>query len=145
VPAAAREAEAVHAELERTAPEDGRLRFCQGDFLPGQVLCDPSGWSVIDFDDSRYADPLSEVAALYAALPRELGLSGDLAERARRTYLEAYARRSGEPIDPDRWHWFLVLVQLLDLGKRLVKGRAAPGDAEAVLERLCGPRDAVLG
>ena len=43
-----------------------RLVFCQGDFLPGQVLYDRSGWSVIDFDDSRYADPLSDVAAMYA-------------------------------------------------------------------------------
>ena len=88
----------MYAELERTAPEDGPQLFCQGDFLPGQILCDPSGWSVIDFDDSRYADPLSEVAALYAALPRELGLAAELAEQARRTYLEAYAVRAGETI-----------------------------------------------
>jgi Ser/Thr protein kinase RdoA (MazF antagonist) len=145
VPAAAREAEAVHAELERTAPEDVRPLFCQGDFLPGQVLCDPGGWSVIDFDDSRYADPLSEVAALHAALPRELGLPPDLGEQARRTYLEAYARRAGEPIDPDRWRWFLVLVQLTDLAKRLIKGRAAAGDAESLLARLTGTRESVLG
>ncbi len=145
VSAAAREAEAVHAELERTAPEDVRPLFCQGDFLPGQVLCDPGGWSVIDFDDSRYTDPLSEVAALYAALPRELGLPPDLGEQARRTYLEAYARRAGEPIDPARWHWFLVLVQLTDLAKRLIKGRAAAGDAESLLARLTGTRENVLG
>jgi aminoglycoside phosphotransferase len=144
-PAIAREAEAVYARLEGTAPEEGRLLFCQGDFLPGQILCDPSGWSVIDFDDSRYTDPLSEVAALYAALPRELGLPPDLGEQARRTYLEAYARRSGEPIDPARWHWFLVLVQLADLAKRLIKGRALPGDAESLLPRLAGPQENVLG
>jgi len=35
---------AVHAELERTAPEDVRPLFCQGDFVPVHVLCDPSGW-----------------------------------------------------------------------------------------------------
>jgi Ser/Thr protein kinase RdoA (MazF antagonist) len=145
VPAAAREAEAVRTGLERTAPEDVRPLFCQGDFLPGQILCDPGGWSVIDFDDSRYTDPLSEVAALYAALPRELGLPPDLGEQARRTYLEAYARRAGEPIDPSRWHWFLVLVQLTDLAKRLIKGRAAAGDAESLLARLTGTRENVLG
>ena len=66
----------------RTAPADERLLFCQGDFLPGQILCHPTGWSVIDFDDSRYADPLSDVAAMYAALPRELGLPAEQAERA---------------------------------------------------------------
>ncbi len=141
VPSVAHQAEGVYAALKRTAPEDGRPLFCQGDFLPGQILCHPSGWSVIDFDDSRYADPLSEVAALYAALPRELGLPPDLAERARRTYLEAYARRAGEPFDRSRWHWFLVLVQLADLGKRLIKGRAAPGEAASVLERLAGPAE----
>ena len=145
VPSAAQRAEAVYAELERTAPGDGRPLFCQGDFLPGQILAHPSGWSVIDFDDSRYADPLSEVAALYAALPRELGLPPELAETARRTYLEAYARRAGEPLDRGRWQWFLVLVQLADLAKRLAKGRAAAGDAASVLERLTGRQENVLG
>ena len=145
MPAAAREAEAVRAGLERTAPEDVPPLFCQGDFLPGQILCDPGGWSVIDFDDSRYTDPLSEVAALYAALPRELGLPPHLGEQARRTYLEAYARRAGEPIDPTRLHWFGVLVQLTDLAKRLIKGRAAAGDAESLLARLTGTRENVLG
>ena len=145
VPSVARQAEAVYAELVRSAPDGGRLLFCQGDFLPGQILCDPSGWSVIDFDDSRYADPLSEVAALYAVLPRELGLAGDLAELARRTYLEAYAGRAGESFDETRWQWFLVLVQLTGLAKRLVKGRAAPGEAGAVLDRLTTPGDGTLG
>ena len=140
VPSVGPAAEAAYAALERSVPDDGRPMFCQGDFLPGQILCDPGGWSVIDFDDSRYADPLSEVAALYAALPRELRLPPDRAESARRAYLEAYARRSGEPIDPDRWRWFLVLVQLSVLAKRLVKGRAAAGEAEAVLEGLAGPQ-----
>ena len=98
VPSSAGRAEEVYAELVRTAPADGRLLFCQGDFLPGQILCHPTGWSVIDFDDSRYADPLSDVAAMYAALPRELGLPPEQAERARRTYLQAYASRAGEPV-----------------------------------------------
>jgi aminoglycoside phosphotransferase (APT) family kinase protein len=141
VPSAARRAEEVYAELARRAPEDGRPLFCQGDFLPGQVLCDPSGWSVIDFDDSRYADPLSEVAALYAVLPRELGLTGDRAELARRTYLEAYARRAGEQLDPSRWHWFLALTQFTGLAKRLIKGRAAPGEAGSVLDGLTASSD----
>jgi len=140
VPSAAAAAEAAYAALERSVPEDGPPMFCQGDFLPGQILCDPGGWSVIDFDDSRYADPLSEVAALYAELPHELRLPPDRAELARNTYLEAYARRAGEPIDPDRWRWFLVLVQLSTLAKRLIKGRAAAGEAATVLEGLAGPQ-----
>ena len=143
VPSVAEAAEAAYAALERSVPDDARPTFCQGDFLPGQILCDPGGWSVIDFDDSRYADPLSEVAALYAALPRELQLPPDLAEPARRAYLEAYARRAGEPIDAARWRWFLVLVQLTALGKRLVKGRAAAGEAATVLEGLAGPQPEV--
>ncbi len=136
VPSVAGRARAVHAELERTAPEDGRMLFCQGDFLPGQVLCHPSGWSVIDFDDSHYADPLSEVAAMYVAMPRELGLAAREAEQARRTYLEAYAARAGEPFDRDRWQWFVALVELTQLAKRLRKGRVAPDEAATVLDRL---------
>ena len=136
VPSSAARAEEVYADLVRTAPADGRLLFCQGDFLPGQVLCHPSGWSVIDFDDSRYADPLSDAAAMYAALPRELGLPPGQAERARRTYLQAYASRAGERFDEARWRWFLVLLQLAELGKRLMKGRVAPGETQTVLDRL---------
>lgn len=136
VPSAAGPVETVYTELARNAPEDGRLLYCQGDFLPGQILCHPSGWSVIDLDDSRYCDPLSEVAAMYAALPRELALPPDRTELARRTYLEAYARRAGEPLDLRRLQWFLVLVELRDLAKRLVKGRATADEAASALERL---------
>ncbi len=135
-PSVADRARAAYAGLERSAPADAGLLFCQGDFLPGQVLYDPSGWSVIDFDDSRYADPHSDVAAMYAAMPRELGLDGERAEHARRTYLEAYAERAGAAFDPSRWRWFLVLLQLSELGKRLIKGRVAPGETDAVLDRL---------
>ena len=110
--------------------------FCQGDFLPGQVLCDPGGWSVIDFDDSRYADPLSEVAAMYAAMPRELGLSGS----APSTPAVPTSRRTpiapARPLDRGRWQWFLALLQLTELGKRLMKGRVALGEAGAVMDRI---------
>ena len=143
-PSSAGRAEEVYAELVRTAPADERLLFCQGDFLPGQILCHPTGWSVIDFDDSRYADPLSDVAAMYAALPRELGLPAEQAERARRTYLQAYASRAGDRFDEARWHWFLVLLQLAELGKRLMKGRVASGETQTVLERLSRRDDVSL-
>ena len=135
-PSVGSRARAAYAELERAAPPDSGLLFCQGDFLPGQVLYDAGGWSVIDVDDSRYADPLSDVAAMYAGMPRELGLSGEQAEHARRTYLEAYVERSGEPLDRGRWQWFLALLQLTELGKRLIKGRVAPGEAGTLLDRL---------
>ena len=147
VPAAAREAEAVYAGLERTAPEDGRLLFCQGDFLPGQILCDPSGWSVIDFDDSRYADPLSEVAALYAALPRELGLPPDL-RGAGAAYLpggvRAAVRRADRP-GP------LALVPGAGPARRprqaTHQGTRRPGDAESLLRaarRTAGERPRLI-
>ena len=145
VPSAARHAESVYTELARSAPEDNRLLYCQGDFLPGQILCDSSGWSVIDLDDSRYADPLSEVAAMYAAMPRELALPPAQTELARRTYLEAYARRAGEPIDPRRWHWFQVLLGFRELGKRVIKGRATADEVASVLERLTTRGSSGLG
>ena len=139
VPSAVARAEAIHQTLRRGVPEEGPLLFCQGDFLPGQLLCDPTGWSVVDFDDSGYADPLSEVAAMYAAMPRELGVSAEQAEHARRTYLDAYAARAGEPLDEARWRWFLTLLQLVELGKRLSKGRVRPGETHEVLDRLSAP------
>ena len=145
VPAAAREAEAVHAELERTAPEDVAPLFCQGDFLPGQILCDPGGWSVIDFDDSRYTDPLSEVAALYAALPRELGLSAG-SRGAGAADLPGGVRATGRRADRPRP---LALVpgagpadrpgQAAHQGTRR-RGRRGVPDA-----RLTGTRENVLG
>jgi aminoglycoside phosphotransferase len=136
VPSAAGRAEAAYDTLRRGVPEERQPLFCQGDFLPGQLLCDPSGWSVVDFDDSGYADPLSEVAAMYAAMPRELRVSAEQAEHARRTYLNAYADRAREPLDEGRWRWFLTLLHLVELGKRLAKGRVRPGETHEVLDRL---------
>jgi len=144
VPSAAHRAQGLYDELERTAPGDVAPLFCQGDFLPGQIRCHESGWGVIDFDDSRWADPLSEVAAMYVAMPRELGLSREQADQARRTYLAAYAERAGDPFDEDRWRWFLVALELAEHGKRLMKGRVAPGETHAVLERLAEGEDAAL-
>jgi aminoglycoside phosphotransferase len=140
VPSVALRTQEVLAALRRTVPDEARPVFCQGDFLPGQVLCDPNGWSVVDFDDSRYADPLSDVAAMYLGLPRELRLGPDEAATAQRTYLEAYATASGEPFDEPRWRWFLTLLQLVELGKRLTKGRVAPDEPHEVLDGLPGTR-----
>jgi aminoglycoside phosphotransferase (APT) family kinase protein len=140
-PSVAVRARAVHADLIRTAPEDGLPVFSQGDFLPGQVLCHSSGWSVIDFDDSHYADPLSDVAAMYLGLSRELRLSANEAEHARRTYLEAYVAHRGDTFERGRWRWWLVMHQLTQLAKRLMKGRVAPGEAESVLDLLDSGED----
>ncbi len=136
VPSVLGQAESAYDALRRSVPAEGTLLFCQGDFLPGQVLCDPTGWSVVDFDDSRYADPLSEVAAMYAAMPRELRLSPDQAELARSRYLHGYAARAGGPLEEARWTWFMTLLQLVELGKRLAKGRVAAGECHEVLDRL---------
>jgi Ser/Thr protein kinase RdoA (MazF antagonist) len=136
VPSTARQARSVYDELVRTAPVDGELLFCQGDFVPGQILCHSSGWSVIDLDDGHYADPLAELAALYTAMPLELRLPAGSAEEARQTYLDAYLRQAGRPLDARRWRWFLSLAQLLLLARRTIKGRSAPGEAERVLDEI---------
>jgi aminoglycoside phosphotransferase (APT) family kinase protein len=138
IPSAAAAVEAVVDGLVGDAPDERRLLYCQGDFLPGQMLCHDDRWSIIDLDDSRYADPLSDVAALYAAIPREHGVPSDRVGEAQHAYLDAYARRSGEPLDPDRWRWFLSLARLTLLGKRLIKGRATLEEAAASLELLNG-------
>jgi hypothetical protein len=141
VPSAARLAAEVHAALARDAEPDARLVYCQSEFTPVEILHHSSGWSVVDLDDSCYADPLSEVASMYAAIPHELRVAPEQAETAREAYLEAYAARAGEPLDRARLRWFLVLLELSELGKRLMKGRVAPGETHAVLERLARPHD----
>lgn len=130
----------LYDELVRTVPDSGsrgELAFCQGDFVPSQILCDPSGWSVLDLDDGHYGDPWAEVAALYLALPRELSLKDDgLAGAARGAYLRAYIERAGHAPDPATWRWHLLVAQLLHLARRQVKGRSAPGDAELMLDGI---------
>ena len=78
---------------------------------------------------------------MYVAMPRELGLSVEQTEHARHTYLAAYAARAGESIDRSRWRWFLALLQLTQLAKRLMKGRVAPGEATSVLDRVDAGED----
>ena len=136
VPSTACRARSLYEELVGAAPRDGELLFCQGDFVPSQILCHSSGWSVVDLDDGHYGDPLAEVAALYAALPQELGLTGGTAELARQTYLEAYLRQAGQRLDTERWRWFLAIAQLLHLGHRAIKGRTLPGEAQTVLDGI---------
>lgn len=144
VPSTARQAQALYDELARTVPGDGEMLFCQGDFVPGQILCDSSGWSVIDLDDGHYADPLAEVAALYTALSRELALPAGEVELARQTYLDAYLRQAGQPLDPQRWRWFLAVAELRYLARRAIKGRSVPGEAQEVLDQIGSPEPSTL-
>ena len=72
VPSTGPRVAALVARLATATPDDADLAFCQGDFVPSQILCDPGGWAVLDFDDAHHADPHAEVAALYVALGREL-------------------------------------------------------------------------
>ncbi len=128
---------ALVAALVRTIPDDADLAFCQGDFVPSQILCDPSGWAVLDFDDAHHADPHAEVAALYVALGRELPYRTPAdVDAARRAYLAGYVERADRPLDPTRWQWFVAVAEVRYLARRLVKGRAFPGEATAVLDGL---------
>jgi aminoglycoside phosphotransferase len=136
-PSVRREAAALVARLARTMPDDADLVFCQGDFVPSQILCDPSGWAVLDFDDSHHADPHAEVTALFVALGRELPHdSPAAAAAARRAYLAGYVERAGRPLDPARWRWFASVAHVRYLARRLVKGRALPGEAGTVLDEI---------
>jgi hypothetical protein len=136
-PSAGERVDALVARLARTTPVDGDLAFCQGDFVPSQILCDPSGWAVLDFDDAHHADPHAEVAALFVALGRELPhrTPADVAE-TRRAYLSGYVERAGRPLDPTCWSWFVAVAEVRYLARRLVKGRAIPGEATAVLDAV---------
>ncbi len=136
-PSATAQLRPLEAELAAGCPADDQLAFCQGDFVPSQILCGPDRWAVLDLDDGHYADPHAEVAALYAALPRELSVpEGARAESLRAAYLEGYLRRAGRDLDPVRWRWFLTVAILRYLARRLVKGRAQPGEVAAVLAAL---------
>jgi aminoglycoside phosphotransferase len=139
VPSAAGQTQALYDGLLRTAPDDGELLFCQGDFSPGQILCHSSGWSVIDLDDGHYADPLAEVAMLCTELPSELKLPAAQVELARQAYLDAYLRQAGQPLDLHRWQWFLAVTELLHVARRTMKGRTVAGEVQVVLERIGTP------
>jgi hypothetical protein len=142
VPSVGLRLEALGARLAATLPDDGELAFCQGDFVPGQILCAGppdvavERWSVLDLDDGHRADPHSEVASLFTALERELPVAPDRAEDARRTYLDAYTAAAGRPLDPDRWRWFRTVAELRYLARRAIKGRAHPGEADVVLDAI---------
>jgi hypothetical protein len=142
VPSAAPRLEAVCARLAVTVPDDGDLAFCQGDFVPGQILCAGPApgaserWSVLDLDDGHRADPHSEVASLYTALARELPLAPVDAQRAREQYLESYTAAAGRALDPERWRWFRTVAEVRYLARRSIKGRGVPGEADVVLDAL---------
>jgi aminoglycoside phosphotransferase len=137
VPSVRGQVAALLDRLGGTMPEDTDLVFCQGDFVPSQILCDPSGWTVLDFDDAHHADPHAEVAALTVALGWELSHATPAqAEAARRAYLAGYCERSGRRLDPSRWEWFVAVARVRYLARRLVKGRARPGEAGAVLDEV---------
>jgi len=137
VPSVRGQVAAVVDRLGRTMPDDSDFVFCQGDFVPGQILCDPTGWTVLDFDDAHHADPHAEVAALTVALGWELTHPSPAdADAARRAYLAGYCERTGRRLDPARWEWFVAVARVRYLARRLVKGRARPGEAVAVLDEL---------
>jgi aminoglycoside phosphotransferase len=126
----------VHIErLAATVPDREDLAFCHGDFDPSQILCDTSRWAVLDLDDAHRADPHAEVAALFVALGSDLPPAADV-EAARRAYLDGYVARAGEPLDADRWRWFLAVARLEQLAHRLVKCQALPGEVAATLDQL---------
>jgi len=133
--------DAVCGRLRAAVPADGELAFCQGDFVPGQILCAEQGWSVLDLDDGHLADPHSEVASLFTALARELPVPAGQVQGARQAYLAAYTARAGRWLDPERWRWFRTVAELRYLARRIVKGRAVPGEAAEVLDGLAAGPD----
>jgi aminoglycoside phosphotransferase len=137
VPSVRGQVAAIVDRLGRTMPEDTDLVFCQGDFVPSQILCDASGWTVLDFDDAHHADPHAEAAALAVALGWELSHATPAdADAARRAYLVGYCERAGRRLEPARWEWFVAVARVRYLARRLVKGRARPGEAAAVLDEV---------
>ena len=134
---------AVVHRLSAGAPPDVEPVFCQGDLVPSQILCDPTGWSVLDLDDAHLADPYSEVAALWVALPRELSVKDPArADRLREAYLRSYRDHRARAWDEQRWRWHVAVARLRLAARRVTKGRAVPGETEAALEDLDTVRSA---
>lgn len=100
--------------LEENAPDGGTKKLVHGDFRMGNLMITPSGLSaVLDWELTRLGDPVQDLAYLCTPSWRfghyeKVAGGFDTAE----AFLAAYAKHSGETVDPDRFRFWLIYSTL---------------------------------
>ncbi len=96
--------------LTENAPVSEARKLVHGDFRMGNLMIKPSGLSaVLDWELARLGDPVQDLAYLCTPSWRfghyeKVAGGFDTAE----AFLAAYARHSGETVDPDRFRFWLI-------------------------------------
>ncbi len=100
--------------LTENAPDGGTKKLVHGDFRMGNLMIKPSGLSaVLDWELARLGDPVQDIAYLCTPSWRfghyeKVAGGFDTAE----AFLSAYAKHSGETVDPDRFRFWLIYSTL---------------------------------
>jgi len=100
--------------LTENAPNGGTKKLVHGDFRMGNLMIKPSGLSaVLDWELARLGDPVQDLAYLCTPSWRfghyeKVAGGFDTAE----AFLSAYAKHSGETVDPDRFRFWLIYSTL---------------------------------
>ena len=127
VPSVADAVRRLLGRLAATVPPDVPGAFCQGDFVPSQILRDPRGRPCWTSTTGTSPTPTPRSPRSTSRSRASSGCPRARRRRGPRRDLEGCQERAGEALDPDRLRWFLGVAQLRYLARRLVKGRAAPG------------------
>ena len=134
----------------RLAAADGaRHVFCHGDFVPGQLLCEPNTTAVTDFDMARRGIDLQEIGKWLASLKYHVPLFAEtleadaahgrtLIEAAQEAYLQAYSRETGRVISRRYLAPFIAAAEIHYLGIWLKKDRFAPSAFALALQTIKG-------
>lgn len=123
--------------LKQNAPEQAQRRLVHGDFRMGNLMIDTDGIAaVLDWELARLGDPVQDLAYLCTPSWRfgryEKTAGGfDSAENL----LAAYEQQSGEPVDPDRFRFWLVYSTLWWGVACMVMGEIWRGGGDRSLER----------
>lgn len=96
--------------LEENCPNDERVCVVHGDFRMGNLLLEPEGLSaVLDWELAHISDPVSDLAYLcapcwrFGRYDKPVGGVGDI-----KALLTAYERETGQAVDMDRFHFWMV-------------------------------------
>jgi aminoglycoside phosphotransferase len=119
--------------------------FCHGDFRCPHVVKENDCWSVVDFDDSRQADPYQEMARLIAFLKYDVPMFRDslassqpggveLLKEAEEAYLEGYEEAARQVLDRKRLLWYRIYCEIHYLARMIQRDLVHP----VLCERMIG-------
>lgn len=123
--------------LHENAPESEVRKLVHGDFRMGNLMITPSGLSaVLDWELTRLGDPVQDLAYLCTPSWR-FGhydkVAGGFATAE--AFLAAYAKHSGEAVDPERFRFWLIYSTLWWGVSCLVMGEIWRSHGDRSLER----------